>query len=117
MYGRWLGILASLELREPGVGLLCRDMHARGLIVGPCRQSVLPELLAALLPFDILLDRSRISQCDDRRRNCASCCSRVLISASSLRLVVDLFAMRLRLDVTRRHLSVAAIAPECMVRG
>src|ERR1017187_10296581 len=49
-------VSARFELGQPGVGFLGRDVQAGRPIVGPCSKRVLPEPLALLLAFHILLD-------------------------------------------------------------
>ena len=49
-------VLVRLELVQPSVGFLGRDVQAGRPIGGPRGQCVLPELLALLLALHILLD-------------------------------------------------------------
>jgi hypothetical protein len=55
--GRRLSVLAGFQPSDPGVGLICRNVPTRRLILGPGGERVVPQLLTALLALDILLDR------------------------------------------------------------
>ncbi len=54
-------MLARVELCQPGVGFLGRDVQAGRLIVCPCAKQVLPELLALLNPFHMIHSIPRIA--------------------------------------------------------